>query len=95
MENSNKWINVSEELPSSQTRVIAYCKTPNDGMMVAECWFTGNSFLYDFALYGQISVYASHWMPLPNPPADAVLPIGSKNWDAYALESVKPDVMPG
>lgn len=61
----DRWISVNDKLPQTETRVMAVCKTPLNGWQVAECHFIGNDFLYDFLLYGQISVHATYWMELP------------------------------
>lgn len=62
-----KWIPVSGRLPGQFVSVLGYMTDAGDFPPVRECYVVGKAFYFP-ALCDVHPV--SHWMPLPEPPAD-------------------------
>lgn len=55
-----EWISVEDRLPEQYSGVIAY-----DGDAVGEAFYDGEDFMWT---ENEDFVFATHWMPLPEPP---------------------------
>ena len=58
----NEWISVGDRLPGQWNNVIAFY----DSGVIRQSWVNGNNEWLFADIYGVVT----HWMPLPNPPAD-------------------------
>ena len=63
-----KWIPVTERRPELHTKVL--CCGVKGGRFIAELSTWGNGDLYWDKKNGNGSPAVTHWMPLPEPPAD-------------------------
>jgi Protein of unknown function (DUF551) len=62
----SEWISIKDRLPENGQKCLCYCETRH-----FDAEFHGNDFLYEFFILRDgcpLTVYASHWMPLPEPP---------------------------
>ncbi|MBE0395328.1 DUF551 domain-containing protein [Citrobacter amalonaticus] len=64
-----EWIKCTERVPEKYTDILIYTTKP--GEILLAYLTSSNEFFYDRDTDGdELTCYATHWMPLPEPPSE-------------------------